>query len=85
MKKYMIFMSEKEIVFIDSKQFFKYSLKTENLSENVLKDEFKYLSQEFQVKQLKSVKKKGIYWYDYMNNLKKYEEEKLPKKTFTSC
>lgn len=61
MKKYMIFMSEKEIVFIDSKQFFKYSLKTENLSENVLKDEFKYLSQEFQVKQLKSVKKKGIY------------------------
>lgn len=58
MKKYMIFMSEKEIVFIDSKQFFKYSLKTENLSENVLKDEFKYLSQEFQVKQLKSVKKR---------------------------
>lgn len=51
MKKYMIFMSEKEIVFIDSKQFFKYSLKTENLSENVLKDKFKYLSQEFQVKQ----------------------------------
>ena len=58
MKKYMIFMSEKETVFIDSKQFFKYSLKTENLSENVLKDEFKYLSQEFQVKQLKSVKKR---------------------------
>lgn len=34
---------------------------------------------------MKISKKKGIYSYDYMNNLKKYEEEKLPKKTFTSC
>ena len=41
---------------------------------------FKYLSEEFSNDQLKLVKEKEIYPYDYMSSFKKFKENKLPDK-----
>ena len=44
-----------------------------------------FLSEEFSDEQLKLVKEKEIYPYEYMNSIKKFEENKLPDKiTFFS-
>ena len=45
-----------------------------NLSDNNLKYLYEKLSGEF----LKLVKQKGVYPYEYMNNFKKFFENKLP-------
>ena len=45
-----------------------------NLSDN----DFKYLSQEFSGEQLKLVKQKGVYPFEYMNSFKKFFEDNLP-------
>ena len=39
------------------------------LVSNLLNNDFKYLSQEFTSEQLKLVKQKGVYPYEYMENL----------------
>ena len=39
------------------------------LVSNLLDNDFKYLSQEFTSEQLKLVKQKGVYPYEYMKNL----------------
>ena len=39
------------------------------LVSNLLDNDFKYLSQEFTSEQLKLVKQKGVYPYEYMENL----------------
>ena len=41
---------------------------------------FKYLSEEFSHKQLKLVKQKGVYPYEYMDSFKRFSEDKLPDK-----
>ena len=48
-----------------------------NLSDN----DFKYLSEEFRGKFLKLVKQKGVYSYEYMDNFKKFHENKLPDRS----
>ena len=45
-----------------------------NLSDN----DFKYLSQKYCGNLLRLVKQKGVYIYDYMNNFRKFSDEKLP-------
>ena len=45
---------------------------------NLTDRDFKYLSEEFSNEQLKLVKEKGIYPYEYMNSFKKFRENKLP-------
>ena len=45
-----------------------------NLSDN----DFKYLSQEFSGNLLELIKQKGVYPYKYMDNFKKFSEDKLP-------
>ena len=52
-----------------------YSL-VKNLSRSILK----YLPEEFSGEFLKLVKQKGVYPYKYMNNFKKFFENKLPNK-----
>ena len=60
----MAFTINKNLVFIDSMQFIN----------------FKYLSEEFSGEQLKLVKQKGVYPYEYMNNFERFLENKLPDK-----
>ena len=42
---------------------------------------FKYLSEEFSGEQLKLVKERGIYPYEYMNFCKRFNEDELPDKS----
>ena len=78
MEKYMAFMLGQNLVFIDSFQFMSSSLS--NLVNNLPIEAFKYTGEEFQGEQLSLMKKKGIYPYDYMDNFKKFEDNRLPKK-----
>ena len=43
-------------------------------------DDFKYLTQESSRKNLELLKQKDAYLYEYMNNFKRFSEEKLPDK-----
>ena len=90
-KKYMSFISNNKISFIDSFQFLSSSL--DSSVKNLGKDDFKYLSQEFDnnildlTKQkgfypnntLDLVNQKGFYPNEYMSDFEKFKEE-LPKK-----
>ena len=62
---------------IDSFQFLSFSL--ESLVKKLNKDDFKYLSQEFDKNKLDLVKQKGFYPYEYMTDSEKFKE-KLPSK-----
>ena len=62
----MTFTINKKLSFIDSFQFLSFSIDT--LVTNLNKDDFKYLSQEFDNKVLDLVKQKGFYPYEYMSD-----------------
>ena len=47
-----------------------------NLSDN----DFNYLNEEFDSKNLELLKQKDTYPYEYMNRFKRFSEEKLPDK-----
>ena len=48
-------------------------------------EDFTYLVEEFGSKNLKLLKQKGAYLYEYMNSFKRFNEEKLPaRKYFTA-
>ena len=64
-------------------QFMNSSL--EKLVKNLLEDDFKYLTKEFDSKHLELLKQKDDYPYEYMDSLKRFNEETLPdKKCFYS-
>ena len=48
------------------------------------KDDFKYLSQEFDTNVLDLVKQKGFYPYEYMSGFEKFKEELPSKEKFYS-
>ena len=77
LEKYMSFSINNKLSFIDSFQFLSSSL--DSLVKNLGKDDFKYLSQEFDNNVLDLVKQKGFYPYEYMSDFEKFKEE-LPKK-----
>ena len=74
----MTFTINKNLVFNDSKQFINSSFKklVKNLSDN----DFKCLSEEFNPEQIKLVKQKGVYHYEYMHSFERFSEDKLPDK-----
>ena len=76
LEKYMSFILNKNIVFIDSMLFMNSLL--DKLVKNL--ENFKYLSNVFKDEQLKLVKKKGIYPYEYMSSFKRFKEDCLPEK-----
>ena len=76
--KYLAFILDKNIVFIDSMQFMNWSL--DNLVKNLSDEDFKYLSEEFSDENIKLIKEKGIYPYENMNGFKRFNEDKLPDK-----
>ena len=83
LEKYMAFIINKNLVFVDSMQFMNSSL--DSLIKNLVDGDFKYLSGEFRGKCLKLIKEKGVYPYEYVNSFKKINEVELPTKdTFFS-
>ena len=52
----------------------------EKLVKNLSDNDFKYLTKEFGPKNLELLKQKGAYPNEYMDNLKRPSEEKLPNK-----
>ena len=68
--------------FIDSFQFLSSSL--DRLVKNLDKDDFKYLSLEFDNNVLDLVKQKVFYPYEYINGFQKFKEELPSKEKFYS-
>ena len=78
LEKYMAFILNENLVFIDSMQFMNSSL--EKLVKNLPGNDFKYLTQTFGSKNLEILKQKDAYPHGYMDSFKKFSEEKLPGK-----
>ena len=77
--KYMAFTINKNLVFINSMQFMNCSL--DKLVNNLSDEDCKYLTEEFSDEQLKLVKEKGIYPYEYLSSFKIFNEDELPEKS----
>ena len=71
----MAFFLGRDLVFIDSMQFMNSSL--DKLVKNLVDKDFKYLVEEFSCENLKILKQKGAYPYEYMNSFKRFNEDKL--------
>ena len=71
----MAFFLGKNLVFIDSMQFMNFS--PDKLVKNLSDEDFKYLVKEFGSENLKILKQKGAYPYEYINSFKRFNEEKL--------
>ena len=69
MEKYVSFSINNKLGFIDSFQFLSSSL--DGLIKNLAKDDFKYMSQEYDNNVLDLVKQKGFYPYEYMSDFEK--------------
>ena len=78
LEKHMALTINKNLVFIDSKQFMNSSL--EKLVKNVSNNDFKYLSEGFNPEQIKLVKQKGACPYVYMDSFERIFEDELPDK-----
>ena len=70
----MAFFLGKNLVFIDSMQLMNFSL--DKLVKNLSDEDFKYLVEEFGFDNIKILKQKGAYPYEYMNSFKRFNEEK---------
>ena len=79
LEKYMAFTINKNLVFVDSMQFMNSS--PDKLVKNLNDKDFRYLSEEFSDEQLKLVREKGIYPYEYMNSFKRFSEDEVPNKS----
>ena len=69
------FTINNKLSFIGSFQFLSSSL--DSLVKNLSKDDFKYLSQEFDNKVLDLVKQKGFYPYEYISYFEQFEDNKI--------
>ena len=79
----MAFFLNKNLVFIDSMQFINSTL--DKLVKNLSDEDFKYLVEQFDTKNLEILNQKSAYPYEYMNSFKIFNEEKLPaRKDFFS-
>ena len=52
----------------------------EKPAKNLQDNKFKYLSEEFNPEQIKWVKQKGVYPYEYTDSFERFSEDKLPDK-----
>ena len=82
LEKYMSFTIISKLSFIDRFQFLSSSL--DSLVKNLNKDDFKYLSHEFDNKVLDLVKQTEFYSYEYMTDFEKFKEELASKEKFYS-
>ena len=82
LKTYISFSINNKLSFIDSFQFL--SSSSDIFVKNLGKNDFKYLSQEFNNNVLDIVKQKGFYPYEYMSDFEKFKEELPSKEKFYS-
>ena len=80
LEKYMAFFLDNNLVFIDSMQFVNSSL--DKLVKNLSDEDLKYLVEEFGYDNLKILKQKGTYPYEYVNSIKIFNEDKLPARKY---
>ena len=66
----------RNLVFIDSMEYLNSGL--DKLVKHLSDEDSKHLVEEFGSKDLKLLKQKGAYPYEYMNTFKKFNEKKLP-------
>ena len=78
MDKYMAFMLNNHLTFIDSFQLMSSSL--DKLVSNLPKESLKYTSEKFKGKKLDSMSQKGTYPYDFMDSFEKFDKTELPTK-----
>ena len=79
LEKYMSFIVNTNLIFIDSMQFMNSSL--DSLVKNLSGSDFRELSKEFEdTTQLELFKQKGIYPCDYMDCFDKFNKSQLPSK-----
>ena len=79
LEKYMAFIVNRWLVFVDSMQFMNSSLDT--LENNLSDDDFKCLSRAFgDDEQFELVKCKGVYPYEWVDSFKKFDWSCLPSK-----
>ena len=80
LEKYMAFIVNRWLVFIDSMQFLNSGL--EKLVENLGSEDFKCLSKEFgkRSERLELVKCKGVYPYEWVDTFEKFDERCLPSR-----
>ena len=78
--KYMAFVLNKNLLFIDSIPYMNSSL--DKLVKNLSDEDFKYLVEEFVSENLELLKQKDAYPYEYMNSLERFNEEKLPARKY---
>ena len=76
----MAFFLSKNLVFIGSMQFMNLSL--DKLVKNLSDEDFKYLVEEFGFDNLKILKQKVAYPYEYTNIFKRLNEEKLSARKY---
>ena len=69
---------DKNLVFIDSMQFMDSNL--DKLVKNLSDKDLKYLVEEFGSENLELLKQKGVYPYEYMSSLVRFEENEYPNK-----
>ena len=67
-------------MFIESMQFMNLSL--DKLVKNLSDEDFKYLVGEFDSENLKLLKLKDAYPYQYMNSFERFNENKLPVRKY---
>ena len=83
LEKHMSFTINNKLSFIDSFQSLTSSL--DSLVKYLNKNDFKYLSHEFDNNVLDLVKQKGFHPYEYMSDFEKFKEELPGKEKFYSC
>ena len=76
----MPFFLNKNLVSIDSMEFKNFCLN--KLVKNLSDEDLKQLLEELGSKYLKILKQKGAYPYEYMNNFKQFNEDKLPARKY---
>ena len=76
----MTFFLYKNLVFIDSMQFINSGL--DKLVKNLSDEDFKYLVEESDSKNLRLLKQKGAYPYEYMSSFERFKEKNLPARKY---
>ena len=82
LEKYMSFTINNKLIFIDSFQILSSSL--DGLVDNLIKNDFKNFSQQFDNNVLYIANQKGFYPYEYMNEFEKFKVELVSNEKFYS-
>ena len=77
-EKYMSIIINKNIIFLDSLQFYKGSL--DSLAGNLQDSDFKHLMSEFPPNKLEILRKKDAYPYEWVDSYEKFKYTELPPK-----